>query len=172
MGDRDLQDPEPFTVGNNRELGPKAVGQGRGLGEDLLDDLLPQEPEAAVHVLQGHLRHHLGEDVETAREQDAMEGLVANHLAAHDNVVIGGVRPQPPEIVGIVLAVGIGEEVSGVWIRSRPSRTAPAYPFRLPPARRRIGYFFANSRRTSSVPSVLPSSQTRRSARVGTTTSR
>ena len=26
------------------------------------------------------------------------------------NVVIGGVRPQPPEIVGIVLAVGIGEE--------------------------------------------------------------
>ena len=40
----------------------------------------------------------------------AMEGLVANHLAAHDNVVIGGVRPQPPEIVGIVLAVGIGEE--------------------------------------------------------------
>ena len=110
MGDRDLEDPEAFAVGDDREFGPEAVGQGRGLGEDLLDDLLPQKTEAAVHVLQGHLGHHLREDVEAPREQDAMEGFVPNHLAAHDDVVFGGVRPQPPEVVGIVLAVGIGEE--------------------------------------------------------------
>src|SRR6266571_1722549 len=110
MSNRDLQNPKPFAVGNHREFGPEAVSQGRSLWEDLLDNLSPHQPEAAVHVLQGHLRGDLGEDVEPSRQQDAMEGLVPDNLAANDDVVFGRMRPQAPEVAWVVLAVRIGEE--------------------------------------------------------------
>src|SRR5207245_7882570 len=120
MSNRDLQNPKPFAIGNHREFGPEAVSQGRGLRENLLDHLSSHQPEAAVHVLQGDLRGDLGEDVESSRQQDAMEGLVPDNLAANDDVVFGRMRPQAPEVAWVVLAVRIGEEGQG---RSNPLKS-------------------------------------------------